>query len=195
MQRRKYIFIDGKKIFLDDSYKNEFVNGSGLTIYGIEEDQEVIVKQLNDDERFCISNKPIVQVKEFGSQFYENVTSFKKFISYIDICPQSATQFSKDVVNHMNDTNAFVLPHSYDIDPSGFNTFYSENYSSLVGINRMEFIQLCTLTLQKMLKDNSISKINFHQMSIVCACYSSVMNYQIIPTESIQSKIKFIIRN
>ena len=95
----------------------------------------------------------------------------------------------------MNDTNAFVLPHSYDIDPSGFNTFYSENHLSLVGINRMEFIQLCTLTLQKILKDNSISKINFHQMSIVCACYSSVMNYQIIPTESIQSKIKFIIRN
>jgi hypothetical protein len=30
-------------------------------------------------------------------------------------------------------------------------------------------------------------------MSIVCACYSGVMNYQIIPTEFIKGRVRFLI--
>ena len=193
LSRRRYIMCDGEKIRLDETYESMTVQGTGLSIYGILEDSDVIVRKLTDEEKFNIDKRPIVAIQESGECFYENNTSLKKFVSYIDICPESAKSYSKDVTEHAQDASTFVLPHSYDIDPSGFSLFYSLNHSILKGINRMEFIQLCTLTLQKMLRDKSVTDYNFHQMSIVCACYSGVMNYQIIPTEFIKGRVSFLI--
>ena len=191
--RRRYIMCDGEKIRLDETYEPMTVQGTGLSIYGIPEDSDVIVRKLTDEEKFNIDKRPIVAIQESGEYFYENNTSLKKFVSYIDICPESAKSYSKDVTEHAQDASTFVLPHSYDIDPSGFSLFYSLNHSILKGIKRMEFIQLCTLTLQKMIRDESVTDYNFHQMSIVCACYSGVMNYQIIPTEFIKGRVRFLI--
>lgn len=191
--RRRYIMCDGEKIRLDETYESMTVQGTGLSIYGIPEDSDVIVRKLTDEEKFNIDKRPIVAIQESGECFYENNTSLKKFVSYIDICPESAKSYSKDVTEHAQDASTFVLPHSYDIDPSGFSLFYSLNHSILKGIKRMEFIQLCTLTLQKMIRDKSVTDYNFHQMSIVCACYSGVMNYQIIPTEFIKGRVRFLI--
>ena len=191
--RRRYIMCDGEKIRLDETYESMTVQGTGLSIYGIPEDSDVIVRKLTDEEKFNIDKRPIVAIQESGEYFYENNTSLKKFVSYIDICPESAKSYSKDVTEHAQDASTFVLSHSYDIDPSGFSLFYSLNHSILKGIKRMEFIQLCTLTLQKMIRDKSVTDYNFHQMSIVCACYSGVMNYQIIPTEFIKGKVRFLI--
>ena len=188
-----YIMCDGEKIRLDETYESMVVQGTGLSIYGIPEDSDVIVRKLTDEEKFNIDKRPIVAIQESGEYFYENNTSLKKFVSYIDICPESAKSYSKDVTEHAQDASTFVLPHSYDIDPSGFSLFYSLNHSILKGIKRMEFIQLCTLTLQKMIRDKSVTDYNFHQMSIVCACYSGVMNYQIIPTEFIKGRVRFLI--
>ena len=191
---RRYIMCDGEKIRLDETYESMTVQGTGLSIYGILEDSDVIVRKLTDEEKFNIDKRPIVAIQESGEYFYENNnTSLKKFVSYIDICPESAKSYSKDVTEHAQDASTFVLPHSYDIDPSGFSLFYSLNHSILKGIKRMEFIQLCTLTLQKMIRDKSVTDYNFHQMSIVCACYSGVMNYQIIPTEFIKGRVRFLI--
>ena len=191
--RRRYIMCDGEKIRLDETYEPMTVQGTGLSIYGILDDSDVIVQKLTDEEKFNIDKRPIVAIQEFGEYFYENNISLKKFVSYIDICPESAKSYSKDVTEHAQDASTFVLPHSYDIDPSGFSLFYSLNHSILKGIKRMEFIQLCTLTLQKMIRDKSVTNYNFHQMSIVCACYSGVMNYQIIPTEFIKGRVRFLI--
>ena len=191
--RRRYIMCDGEKIRLDETYEPMTVQGTGRSIYGIPEDSDVIVRKLTDEEKFDIDKRPIVAIQESGEYFYENNTSLKKFVSYIDICPESAKSYSKDVTEHAQDASTFVLPHSYDIDPSGFSLFYSLNHSILKGIKRMEFIQLCTLTLQKMIRDKSVTDYNFHQMSIVCACYSGVMNYQIIPTEFIKGRVRFLI--
>ena len=191
--RRRYIMYDGEKIRLDETYESMTVQGTGLSIYGIPEDSDVIVRKLTDEEKFNIDKRPIVAIQESGEYFYENNTSLKKFVSYIDICPESAKSYSKDVTEHAQDASTFVLSHSYDIDPSGFSLFYSLNHSILKGIKRMEFIQLCTLTLQKMIRDKSVTDYNFHQMSIVCACYSGVMNYQIIPTEFIKGRVRFLI--
>ena len=191
--RRRYIMCDGEKIRLDETYEPMTVQGTGLSIYGIPEDSDVIVRKLTDEEKFNIDKRPIVAIQESGEYFYENNTSLKKFVSYIDICPESAKSYSKDVTEHAQDASTFVLPHSYDIDPSGFSLFYSLNHSILKGIKRMEFIQLCTLTLQKMIRDKSVTNYDFHQMSIVCACYSGVMNYQIIPTEFIKGRVRFLI--
>ena len=192
--RRRYIMCDGEKIRLDETYESMVVQGTGLSIYGILEDSDVIVRKLTDEEKFNIDKRPIVAIQESGEYFYENNnTSLKKFVSYIDICPESAKSYSKDVTEHAQDASTFVLPHSYDIDTSGFSLFYSLNHSILKGIKRMEFIQLCTLTLQKMIRDKSVTNYNFHQMSIVCACYSGVMNYQIIPTEFIKGRVRFLI--
>ena len=193
LSRRRYIMCDGEKIRLDETYEPMTVQGTGLSIYGIPEDSDVIVRKLTDEEKFNIDKRPIVAIQESGEYFYENNTSLKKFVSYIDICPESAKSYSKDVTKHAQDASTFVLPHSYDIDPSGFSLFYSLNHSILKGINRMEFIQLCTLTLQKIIRDKSVTDYNFHQMSIVCACYSGVMNYQIIPTEFIKGRVRFLI--
>ena len=194
LSRRRYIMCDGEKIRLDETYESMTVQGTGLSIYGIPEDSDVIVRKLTDEEKFDIDKRPIVAIQESGECFYENNnTSLKKFVSYIDICPESAKSYSKDVTEHAQDASTFVLPHSYDIDSSGFSLFYSLNHSILKGINRMEFIQLCTLTLQKMIRDKSVTDYNFHQMSIVCACYSGVMNYQIIPTEFIKGRVRFLI--
>ena len=193
LSRRRYIMCDGEKIRLDETYEPMTVQGTGLSIYGIPEDSDVIVRKLTDEEKFNIDKRPIVAIQESGEYFYENNTSLKKFVSYIDICPESAKSYSKDVTEHAQDASTFVLPHSYDIDPSGFSLFYSLNHSILKGIKRMEFIQLCTLTLQKMIRDKSVTDYNFHQMSIVCACYSGVMNYQIIPTEFIKGRVRFLI--
>ena len=193
LSRRRYIMCDGEKIRLDETYEPMTVQGTGLSIYGILEDCDVIVRKLTDEEKFNIDKRPIVAIQESGECFYENNTSLKKFVSYIDICPGSAKSYSKDVTEHAQDASTFVLPHSYDIDPSGFSLFYSLNHSILKGIKRMEFIQLCTLTLQKMIRDKSVTNYNFHQMSIVCACYSGVMNYQIIPTEFIRGRVRFLI--
>ena len=194
LSRRRYIMCDGEKIRLDETYEPMTVQGTGLSIYGIPEDSDVIVRKLTDEEKFDIDKRPIVAIQESGECFYENNnTSLKKFVSYIDICPESAKSYSKDVTEHAQDASTFVLPHSYDIDSSGFSLFYSLNHSILKGINRMEFIQLCTLTLQKMIRDKSVTDYNFHQMSIVCACYSGVMNYQIIPTEFIKGRVRFLI--
>ena len=193
--RRRYIMCDGEKIRLDETYEPMTVQGTGLSIYGILDDSDVIVQKLTDEEKFNIDKRPIVAIQESGEYFYENNnTSLKKFVSYIDICPESAKSYSKDVTEHAQDVSTFVLPHSYDIDPSGFSLFYSLNHSILKGIKRMEFIQLCTLTLQKMIRDKSVTDYNFHQMSIVCACYSGVMNYQIIPTEFIKGRVRFLRR-
>ena len=191
--RYRYIMCDGEKIRLDETYESMTVQGTGLSIYGILEDSDVIVQKLTDEEKFNIDKRPIVAIQESGECFYENNTSLKKFVSYIDICPESAKSYSKDVTEHAQDASTFVLPHSYDIDPSGFSLFYSLNHSILKGIKRMEFIQLCTLTLQKMIRDKSVTDYNFHQMSIVCACYSGVMTYQIIPTEFIKGRVRFLI--
>ena len=191
--RRRYIMSDGEKIRLDETYESMVVQGTGLSIYGIPEDSDVIVQKLTDEDKFNIDKRPIVAIQESGEYFYENKTSLKKFVSYIDICPESAKSYSKDVTEHAQDASTFVLPHSYDIDPSGFSLFYSLNHSILKGIKRMEFIQLCTLTLQKMIRDKSVTNYNFHQMSIVCACYSGVMNYQVIPTEFIKGRVRFLI--
>ena len=191
--RRRYIMCDGEKIRLDETYESMTVQGTGLSIYGILDDSDVIVQKLTDEDKFNIDKRPIVAIQESGEYFYENNTSLKKFVSYIDICPESAKSYSKDVTEHAQDASTFVLPHSYDIDPSGFSLFYSLNHSILKGIKRMEFIQLCTLTLQKMIRDKSVTNYNFHQMSIVCACYSGVMNYQIIPTEFIKGRVRFLI--
>ena len=193
LSRRRYIMCDGEKIRLDETYEPMTVQGTGLSIYGIPEDSDVIVRKLTDEEKFNIDKRPIVAIQESGECFYENNTSLKKFVSYIDICPESAKSYSKDVTEHAQDASTFVLPHSYDIDPSGFSLFYSLNHSILKGIKRMELIQLCTLTLQKMIRDKSVTNYNFHQMSIVCACYSGVMNYQIIPTEFIKGRVRFLI--
>ena len=193
LSRRRYIMCDGEKIRLDETYESMVVQGTGLSIYGIPEDSDVIVQKLTDEDKFNIDKRPIVAIQESGDCFYENKTSLKKFVSYIDICPESAKSYSKDVIEHAQDASTFVLPHSYDIDPSGFSLFYSLNHSILKGIKRMEFIQLCTLTLQKMIRDKSVTNYNFHQMSIVCACYSGVMNYQIIPTEFIKGRVRFLI--
>ena len=193
LNRRRYIMCDGEKIRLDETYESMTVQGTSLSIYGIPEDSDVIVRKLTDEEKFNIDKRPIVAIQESGECFYENNTSLKKFVSYIDICPESAKSYSKDVTEHAQDASTFVLPHSYDIDPSGFSLFYSLNHSILKGIKRMEFIQLCTLTLQKMIRDKSVTDYNFHQMSIVCACYSGVMNYQIIPTEFIKGRVRFLI--
>ena len=157
------------------------------------DDSDVIVVKLTNEEKFSIDERPVVAIQESGEYFYENNTSLKKFVSYIDICPESAKSYSKDVTEHALDPSTFVLPHSYDIDPSEFSLFYSLNHSILKGIDRMEFIQLCTFTLQKMIRDKSVTDYNFHQMSIVCACYSGVMNYQIIPREVIKGRVRFLI--
>ena len=191
--RHRYIMCDGEKIRLDETYESMTVQGTGLSIYGILEDSDVIVRKFTDGEKFDIDKRPIVAIQESGEYFYENNTSLKKFVSYIDICPESAKSYSKDVTEHAQDASTFILPHSYDIDPSGSSLFYSLNHSILKGINRMEFIQLCTLTLKKMIRDKSVTDYNFHQMSIVCACYSGVMNYQIIPTEFIKGRVRFLI--
>ena len=110
--RRRYIMCDGEKIRLDETYESMTVQGTGLSIYGIPEDSDVIVRKLTDEEKFNIAKRPIVAIQESGEYFYENNTSLKKFVSYIDICPESAKSYSKDVTEHAQDASTFVLPHS-----------------------------------------------------------------------------------
>ena len=70
--RRRYIMCDGEKIRLDETYESMTVQGTGLSIYGILDDSDVIVQKLTDEEKFDIDKRPIVAIQESGECFYEN---------------------------------------------------------------------------------------------------------------------------
>ena len=54
---------DGKKIRLDETYESMVVQGTGLSIYGIPEDSDVIVQKLTDEDKFNIDKRPIVAIQ------------------------------------------------------------------------------------------------------------------------------------
>ena len=138
LSRRRYIMCDGEKIRLDETYEPMTVQGTGLSIYGILEDSDVIVRKLTDEEKFNIDKRPIVAIQESGECFYENNTSLKKFVSYIDICPESAKSYSKAVTEHAQDASTFVLPHSYDIDRSYYDALVNAAVDAISAYGEFE---------------------------------------------------------
>lgn len=193
--RMQYVCVDGERTLLDDGYVRMNASGSGLSVFGINDGSELIVRRLDGEHKFRIDKSPIVLVSETGDRYFENASSFFKFKSYVDVLPETGSSYSRDVMEHVNDPSVFLLGHPYDIDPSGFSNFYTLNHPSLKGIQRMQFIQLCMAEVKRILYAGGEKRVGFdvHRMSVVCTCYGNVMNYRIIPTESIFGVVEFVI--
>lgn len=165
----KYLDIEDRRIYLDERYTMKTVSGSGLSLWGFTDGSELIMRCLNDDERQTIDTKPIVSIRESGAYYFETDTTLKKFVAYIDIRPEHGDEIT------------------------AYSRFYTMNHSILKGINRMEFIQLCTDTLRRLVRDNNVSTMDVHRMTVVCSCFGGIMNYQVVPSETIVARADFII--
>lgn len=195
MKKRKYIKTTSRgKVYIDELRRDE-VRGSGLTRWDVSDGDIILMERLSEDEKFSISGKPIVAVRMPGSR--DDV--LRKFVSYIDILPDEMRTTSRDIDLHNNDTSVFVLHLKSDYDVSGYSTFYTLNHSILPGLNRYEFISLCTDVMRSVIHlldaaGDDEPPFDYHRMAIVAACYNLAWTYRIIPSENISEKVDFIIK-
>ena len=190
----KYVIIDGKRKDVSN-YTELVVKGTGMERWGISDGTRLFMRSMKDEEKKNIEKRPILMIVESGAYWYECDKALKKFVGYIDIWPESSKKISEEIWEHKEDDSTFILRPDYDYDINEFSRYYTLNHSILPGINRMQFITLCQNTLRDIVKNDYYEGrlLDYHQMSIVCACYGSAYEYMIIPTENIIGKAEYVI--
>ena len=157
----------GNRERIPDDWFMVSVCGSSLTLWNINEDDDVIVEPY--DGKAEVEGMPIIVV---NSEYVDVPCSVLKFITWFDIGYNKFNSMSRDFVENSRKDDRFVREINYNLDIAGWKKFFVENEMNMPGIDPVYWHKLCRNYMSLLTKDMRYKETDSTHIAIVCARYS-----------------------